>query len=398
MPKYKLIPLSLCWCSANLFCPLVGLAQDKFVPTLPPISNNSQELPPAPNSNNNYLPSEIPSGTFNSDDFIPPKSTTPPVYKDDTLNPLNIYYLNIGDGISINVERFADFNTSGQIDPEGNILIPIVGRMNLKGLTLKEAEAKISNHLGSLYLQKKPKVNVILSSPRPTKLTIVGEVFRPGFYNLGPGVAINDLLTLAGGSTKNADLRSIIIRRQLSNNKIIERKIDIFTPLQTGQPLPNIAFQGGDTVIISKMEVGNDQDYNRDLIAKTSLVQQTIRVRFWTEGGSGIGVVTVPNGSTILDILNSATANNNQQLIDGTNVALLRYDPEKGGVITQRIDGKRAIKGDISQNVTLQDEDVIIVGRTLLGKVIGALGLITQPFQSLFSFVAFINTLDNLFN
>lgn len=394
--KYKLISLSLGWCSTNLFLfPSLSLAQEKFVPTLPPPSNIPQSLPPAPTNNN--LPTEIPRGTFNSNEFMPPKTASPAVYKDDALNPLNIYYLDTGDGVIINVERFFDFNTSGPIDAEGNIMMPIAGRMNLKGLTLKEAEAKISNFLGTNYLQQKPKVNVVLSAPRAVKLTIVGEVSRPGFYNLATGISVNELLFAAGGSTRNADLRSIIVRRELPNQEIIERKIDIFTPLQTGQQLPTINFQGGDTIIVSKLEVGTDQDYNRDLIAKTSLVQQTIKVRLWNEAIGGIGVLNVPNGSTVLDILGNVGAAN-QQLVDINNIGLLRYDSEKGGVITQMIDGKRAIRGDISQNVVLQDEDVIIVGRTLLGKVINALNIITQPFQSLFSFVAFINTLENLFN
>jgi polysaccharide export outer membrane protein len=395
MKKYKLISLSLGWCGANLLIPSISLAQGQFVPTLPPPSNNSQTLPPAPN--NTSLPREIPPGTFNSNQFAPPKTSSPPIYEDDELNPLKTYYLDTGDGITINVERFVDFNTTGQIDPEGNIAIPIVGRINLKGLTTKEVETKISKLLGSQYLQQEPKVSVFLIAPRPVKITIVGEVSRPGFYNLGAGIAVNDILLVAGGSTRNADLRSIIVRRQLPNNEIIERKIDLFTPLQTGQQLPDIRFQGGDTIIVSKLQTGDDQDYNRDLIAKTSLVQQTIRVRLWNEAGGGIGVLNVPNGSTFLDILGNVGLAN-RQLVDINNIALLRYDPDTGGVVTQPINGKQAIRGDLSQNVLLQDEDVIIVGRTLLGKVINALNIITQPFQSLFSFIAFVDTLEDLFD
>jgi polysaccharide export outer membrane protein len=393
MNQYKLISLTLGWCSANLLIPSLTLAQSQFVPTLPSTPTNPQPVPPPPNS----LPSQIPPGTFNSNQFLPSQTSSPPLYRDEELNPLKIYYLDSGDGIAINVERFFDFNTTGLLDPDGNIIMPIVGRLNLKNLTLKEAEEKISRLLGSQYLQQNPRVSVGLIAPRPVKLTIVGEVTRPGFYNLATGISINEVLLVAGGSTRNADLRSIILRRQLPNNTVIERKIDLFTPLQMGQQLPNIPFQGGDTIIVSKLEVGTDQDYNRDLIAKTGLVQQTIRVRLWNEAVGGIGVLNVPSGSTVLDILGNL-GSTNQQLIDFNSIALLRYDPERGGVITQNIDGKRAIRGDLAQNVMLQDEDVIIVGRTLLGKIVGALGLVTQPFQSLFSFVAFINTLENLFN
>ncbi len=393
----NLLSTTICWCGTNwLIFPSISLAQEtEVVPTLPSFPSTPQDIPPSPDTN--YLPEQIPPGTFDSDsDFIPPKNISPPLYRnDDPSNAFNIYYLDEGDGVSVNVERFPDFNTSSRIDPEGNLVMPIVGRISLIGLTVEQAETKISNILGQLYLKNNPKVRVILIAPRSVKLTIVGEVSRPGFYNVGPGSPVDGILQRAGGGTRNADLRSVIIRRRLPDDSVIERRLDLFTPLQTGEELPNVNFQGGDTIIVSKLGVGEDQDYNRDLIAKTSLVQQSITVRLWNEGSGGIRAINVRNGTSALNILGSVGLNN-EQLADIRNIALLRFDSEKGGIITQTIDAKRAIRGDIAQDLILQDEDIIIIGRTLLGKVIDALDLVSTPFQSVFSFLAFFNTLDRI--
>jgi len=77
----------------------------------------------------------------------------------------------------------------------------------------------------------------------------------------------------------------------------------------------------------------------------------------------------------------------------------VRFDPERGKAITQRLDAKRALAGDASQNVALQDNDVIIVGRNLIGKVTYFLSTITQPFFNIQSFVGFFQNFSNgLFN
>ena len=71
------------------------------------------------------------------------------------------------------------------------------------------------------------------------------------------------------------------------------------------------------------------------------------------------------------------------------HIALVRFDPEQGRAVTQKLNAKKAFKGDASQNVPLQDNDVIIVGRNLLGKITNILSNVTRPFIDIQSFVRF---------
>jgi polysaccharide export outer membrane protein len=83
--------------------------------------------------------------------------------------------------------------------------------------------------------------------------------------------------------------------------------------------------------------------------------------------------------------------------INVNEVSLLRFDSSRGKVVTQKLDPEAAIKGDISQNVPLEDQDAIIVSRTLLGEVFAFFNIITQPIRDIQSFTNTLVNFDNQF-
>jgi polysaccharide export outer membrane protein len=359
-------------------------------------SQTSISLPKPEKPNHQPLPAtrlSTPTSTFGSEN-PPPESYSPAEFNPNDSQQFKVYRLNTGDGINISVPQFPEFSTVANIDEEGNILMPILGRIALSGLSLTEAEQKISYELSSRFVQEPPEVLVNLTAPRPANVTILGEVFRPGFYSFLSGSPLTSALLAAGGSTNDADLRSVIVRRSLVDGSVLEQKVDLYTPLITSQSFPNFRLQGGDTIIVSKLEVGTDRNYDRSLIAKTTLPQQTITVRVLAPiratggGGTTFRNLVLPNGSTFIDALASLPPVDNI-LIKG-EVALLRFDPETGGIVTQNLNGRDVIrKGNLAQNIPLQNEDVIVVSRNLLGKVFNAFDQLTQPLRSIFGFRAF---------
>ena len=169
---------------------------------------------------------------------------------------------------------------------------------------------------------------------------------------------------------------------------VIERTVDLYTPLINSQALPDVRIQGGDTIIVKKFEVGSDRDYDRALIAKTTLPQQTITVRIVapvTLGGTALRNVSLPNGSTFLDAV-ATLPQGDIILINYKKVALVRFDREQGKVVTQMINTVKTIEGDLAENVNLQDDDVIVVSRTLIGKVFNVFNVLTRPIRDILSF------------
>ena len=318
----------------------------------------------------------------------PPPNYLPPKFEKNNAQQFNTYRLDVGDGLNINVPLFPEFNTAAVINPEGQIIMPILGRISLVGLSLAEAEQKIIYELSNRYLRVEPEVFVVLTSPRPAQINILGEVVRPGFYSFVSGSPLNVALSAAGGSTEDADLRTLIVRRSLVDGTVIERTVDLYTPLINSQALPDVRIQGGDTIIVKKFEVGSDRDYDRALIAKTTLPQQTITVRIVAPvslGGTALRNVSLPNGSTFLDAV-ATLPQGDIILINYKEVALVRFDREQGKVVTQMINTVKTIEGDLAENVNLQDDDVIVVSRTLIGKVFNVFNVLTRPIRDILSF------------
>ncbi|MEA5618096.1 polysaccharide biosynthesis/export family protein [Cronbergia sp. UHCC 0137] len=356
--------------------------------------------------------------------------------------PPGPYKLGIGDTISVSVQRFPDLTFQAPINPEGNIVVPLLGTVALKGLTLTEAQEKIYTGLnrfvinpitvlslvgqrpdlsfeasigpdgnivvpqaGKLFLEglsleeaqekirlalvgniSDPIVQVSLGAMRPVRITITGEVFRPGIYNSGSSMPyITDILPLAGGSNLSADLRKVEVRRKLSDNSIVSQHIDLYGTLQSGISPPDLRLQDGDVVIVPRREISTTDNYDRNLIARSTLAVPKIKVRVLNYAAGGIVTQSLPNGSTFVDALGGINVNN----ANLREIALIRFDQQGGKAITRKLDAKKVFEGDISQNVALQDEDVIVIGRNLIGKITNVLNTVTQPFFNIQGFVRF---------
>lgn len=354
-----------------------------------------------PGSGLEFLPPQPPNPTF-PENTIPPTGYSPPVYSPNNSQSRQIktYRLDIGDQISVSVTDFPEFNSAGPVDPDGNFLVPILGRIPVLGLTLDEVQTKIRLELGRKYLREEPEVIAVLTAARPVQLTILGEVQRPGFYTIAPNTSLAQVLLAAGGGTPRADLRSIVVRRVLVDGTVLEEKLDLYTPLVKGDRLPDLRLQGGDAVIVSKLEAGQETGYNRTLVARTTLTQQSITIRVLAPllpSGIALRNVSIPSGSTFLDVVASLPVSDRLR-INVNEVSLLRFDSAKGGIVSQTLSPIAAVRGDISQNVPLEDQDVIIVSRTLLGKIFAAFNIITQPIRDITSFTNTILNISNQFD
>ncbi len=406
------------------------------------------------------------------------------------------YRLGAGDTIFINVQRFSDLNFQGVINPEGAVVLPLVGNVSLQGQTLSQAQNTIQR-LYSVYFVN-PIVSLSLLSQRPVRVTVTGKVLRPGFYPLqtprvsdaiviaGGGMVssdfrqvlvrrglndgsvieqivdlytpltqartapelrledgdviyvpelrqidppnydlstllinnstlltqrlvtvavtgkvsrpgyyqlptgkVGDALLTAGGSLASADLRSIKVTRTLSDGTVLEESVDLYSSLAGGKGLPNFRLEEGDVVSVPELDPAEAKDYDSRLVASSSLVKPSISVRLLSYAAGGAGTLTLPTNSTFRDALNGVP-------LDQANlvsIALIRFDAAKGQTVTQKLDGKRALMGDRTQDVPLQDNDVIVIGRNLVSRITFALNTFTQPFRDVLGFLLFFDSL-----
>jgi len=96
-----------------------------------------------------------------------------------------------------------------EIDGDGQISLPLIGSVELLGLTVGEARELIVAKADKYYVQ--PSVKVVMQS---AYLTVLGEVLRPGRYQIAKcGTPILELLGMAGGTTTMADLEEVKVVR-----------------------------------------------------------------------------------------------------------------------------------------------------------------------------------------
>ncbi|MEM8610523.1 MAG: polysaccharide biosynthesis/export family protein [Cyanobacteria bacterium P01_H01_bin.105] len=362
---------------------------------------------------------------------------------DSVENTFAQYRLGPGDGIFVSVQRFPDLAFQATLDQQGNVILPIEGAISLEGLTLNEAENRIravynqyvvlsevrsiglSNALRGLPYQvsevelnqriapnyqalrasnprqyRVPDVTLTLTAQRGVEVTMLGEIERPGLYPLETP-RVTAALLAAGGARSTADLREIRIQRRLPDNRVIEKTVDLYTPVRDGVPLPEERLEDGDVVIISRLDPAQAQDYDVNFVTRSTLAQPNILVRVINYPNGVVAGRIIPNGSTFVDALvgNGVRGGGGVGLpLNQANlrsVALIRFDPEQGEVVVSKLNAKDAIYGDPTQNPPLRDNDVIVVGRNFINRITFAIDTITQPFQDVLSFVLFF---DGIFN
>jgi polysaccharide biosynthesis/export protein len=114
----------------------------------------------------------------------------------DSPGDSRAYQLEPGDRITVTVFGQAELSGDILVDGAGNILLPLIGPIEVKGLTTLECQKLVRDRLSDGILQE-PSVSVRISEPRP--LYILGGVRAPGAYPFRYGSTVQSVVAVAGG-------------------------------------------------------------------------------------------------------------------------------------------------------------------------------------------------------
>jgi polysaccharide export outer membrane protein len=127
------------------------------------------------------------------------------------------YVLSANDQVGVDVFGEDDLRTAGRLNSEGNLSVPLLGSVHLAGLTLTQAAAKLTQLFGRDYLVN-PKVNVMLLGYAKRRFTMLGQINRPGSYEMPDGspegVGLLEAIAMAGGYTRIAAPERITVKRE----------------------------------------------------------------------------------------------------------------------------------------------------------------------------------------
>lgn len=126
------------------------------------------------------------------------------------FSPSGPYILGPNDKVRVKVYGEGDITGEYEVDGNGNVSIPLAGRIRAAGLTTKQLESAIRSAL-SKGIVRNPNVNVDVATYRP--YYILGEVKNSGEYPYKVGLTVLDAVATAGGFTYRANEHKVYLRR-----------------------------------------------------------------------------------------------------------------------------------------------------------------------------------------
>lgn len=210
---------------------------------LAPVEAAAQSPSPAPNSARNLL---APSA--------PPNTTGPTVTTNAVTAPSG-YVLSANDQVAVEVFGEDDLRANGRLNAEGNLSLPLLGSVRLAGLTLTQATARVTELYARDYLVN-PKVNVMLIGYAKRRFTVLGQVNRPGSFEMPDGspggIDLLEAVAMAGGYTRIAAPERITVRRQGANGDEILKVDGKRLARGTGGGRSSFKVLPGDTITVGE--------------------------------------------------------------------------------------------------------------------------------------------------
>jgi polysaccharide export outer membrane protein len=152
-----------------------------------------------------------------------------------------------GDELEITVYGNADLNQHLRVGSDGNIEVPLIGALQVAGMSSAQAQSLIEKRLAEGEFIKEPHVNVFVREYVSEGISIVGEVNRPGTYSVFAAHRLYDLIQSAGGLGPRAGKAVTISHRSDPKSPTT---LVLTSDAQTAEN--NINLLPGDTVVVSK--------------------------------------------------------------------------------------------------------------------------------------------------
>ena len=278
------------------------------------------------------------------------------------------YRLGPGDSLAMSVFKMNGYEAKVEVLSDGTINLPRIGTIEVWGLTLEEARQRITAAY-EVFLRR-PIVYLDLVNSRPVKVTVTGEVERPGVFSLPTQSetgwpTLVDVVQKAGGVAATGDLSRIEVLRPAARRGGSMRRyqFDYLTVLREGGHAPNPLIYDGDSIRLYK----NEEVDNADLIttAASNFAPDTIRVNVIGEVAKP-GIQQVPSNAPLSQAIFASGGITRRGSI--STVELVRMDGDGEPTVTVMSFDPSAVLSSPT-NPPLRQNDVIVVNRTALARV-----------------------------
>jgi len=309
-----------------------------------------------------------------------------------------LYRLGPGDRLRMSLFKMEGYETTSEVMSDGSLNLPRLGSVPVWGLTMEEARARITR--GYSAILRRPIVYLDLVQARPVRVSISGEVQRPGLYSIGQAGGTNqlassgaaasagstsiqtagwptlvDAVQKAGGITAYGDLRRVTIQRPTGSPGMPVRTMhfDFLQVLQSGGPTINPLLYDGDSVLIPKAEQLSEEELLK--VASSTFAPDTISVNVVGEVERP-GAQAIKANSPLSQALLSAGGLTRRA--SAGNVRLLRLEPN-GTIRQATVAFNPGAPLGSKENPPLQQGDVVVVSRHLWASATDSLRSAVEP-------------------
>ena len=234
------------------------------------------------------------------------------------------------DLLDIAVYGVPELSEKVRINNSGDVYLPLIDYVHLGGLTPEEAQSIIEKRLSDGGFVNNPHVILMVTESASSSVTILGEIGRPGPYNIAGQRHLLDLLSIAGGFTERAS-RTVTVTHRGGNEHPTSHKLP--TNLDPSDP-NNVVIEPGDTVVVQRGPV------------------------FYVVGdvGKPSGFVSDTDNLTVLKAIALAGGANKTASMGGTTI--LRRTPQ--GTTQIKIPLGKILRAK-AQDVPMESEDILFV-------------------------------------
>lgn len=296
------------------------------------------------------------------------------------------YILDSGDLLYIKDENMGELEKGAKILNDGTIALPLVGQVQVSGLSLEKAEELI-NEKYRKYFQK-PAITVTIAVQRPVRVYITGAVTTPGIYLSGKHMNtatnaqttlgdsnlqlmyyrmyVSDAIILAGGLKPNANVQDIVIQRTYPKPQVIH--INLMDLLSNANIIQDLPLNDKDVVIIQELPqeqiVMNAQwqTFSRSNLSHTAFKVNVLGAV------TNPGMYEIRSNDTALSAIASAGGFN--EVADQNAVFILRTN-SAGQVFKRRLDLKdkqMLASKSLEEYAMLLPNDVVFVDESAAKK------------------------------
>jgi polysaccharide biosynthesis/export protein len=158
------------------------------------------------------------------------------------------YVIGENDVLEIDVWKEKEISRTIPVRPDGKISLPLVGEIQASGMTPMQLQDDLTKRLKA-YIEN-PEVTVIVSDPRSHQFNVVGEVNRPGSYQLSQAMTVLDAIAQSGGFKDFAKETKIYVLRPMPGGIRVRIPFNYKNVIKGRDLQENVTLKPGDTIVV----------------------------------------------------------------------------------------------------------------------------------------------------